>query len=117
MAIENSNTKRIDWFKVGSSYWTDKEQSIQAAIELANWHEHGDGKKWGAMQWMLFDAAIKAFDIPKVRAFTDLLPPWNHLYGIRAQYQNGLVDVFFADTGHQAVPVCAVVYLSSAAVA
>ncbi len=97
----------IDWMTVGGEYTDGKHQEFETFFNKAEWQEIPC--TLGMMPAMAIDEAIKQFDIRKVShvAVLNDCAPYG-LYGIKAKFKQGKVDLFVIDVGDTVISIAAV---------
>jgi len=99
---------RIDFTEVGKKFGF-KKSAVLREIETAKWEPVKGNKPF--MQACAIQEAINQLRIPKVSMVAVHSGIGSYgLYGIRAHYKQGQVDIFIGDDGTSIAPVCMVRY-------
>lgn len=97
------------WTETGKQHTEGRHDEISSYVADVEWQ--GIPCTVGMMPGEGIKAVIKELKIPKVThiAVSHELAPFG-LYGIRAHYKNGMVEVFVVDTGTELSPICSDLY-------
>jgi hypothetical protein len=97
----------IDWISVGAKYTDGRHVEFADYFKNANWMEIP--VKLAMSPAIAIDETIKHFDIRKVShvAIINDCAPFG-LYGIKAEFKQGIVDIFVMDIGNTVVSIAAV---------
>ena len=104
---------KIDWMETGKHHadTDDKRDALKAAADGLKWIDTTGGGKTTLpfCQGQGIGEVIRQLNIPRVCAvgYTHEMAPFG-LYGIRAKYKQGFVDLFVMDEGSEIKPVFAV---------
>ena len=95
-----------DYTSTGADAGYNQEQIDKGILTIDEWQDLEKDKTMAFSQGFAVNEAIKTFKIPKVSHVAQFGMICGHgLIGIRAQYKNGVAQIYLADNGCECIPV------------
>jgi len=97
---------RRDYTSIGTVAGYDREQIDKGILTIDDWQDLKKDKTMAFSQGCAVNEAIRTFKIPHVSHVAQFGIICGHgLIGIRAQYKNGMAQIYLADNGCECIPV------------